>query len=347
MRDPFALLVSAATRAPSGDNLQPWRFDVDAAAGRIVLHLDPARDPSPMNAGQRMSRVALGAALENVMRTARHNGWDIALESLQPPTVVVQAADVRAGAIDPLVVQRVTNRRPYDGRALPPELQARLREETPLLDGVRTLWLSGRERLPALAALLGRADATMFGKRSMRRAFLGNVRFDAPARAEVAEGLSLASLELGFSGRLALRILRRLPHWLVRCSGALRPLAAHSQKLVESASGLCVLTAPDGREATDVVVGRALQRAWLALTAAGLAAQPMMSLLVLANLLERGCPEHVAAIGRRQVENLLPDFHQLIPEIGNDRPAFLLRIGFAPSPSGRTGRLDWQAVTAC
>jgi nitroreductase len=53
-------LLARAVRAPSGTNTQPWRFVVDDEARTIALDLDPARDPSPMNAGQRMARIALG-----------------------------------------------------------------------------------------------------------------------------------------------------------------------------------------------------------------------------------------------------------------------------------------------
>src|SRR5215210_9449480 len=73
-------LLSHAVRAPSGDNTQPWRFAVDEEAGTIGLDLDPARDPSPMNAGQRMARLALGAALENLLRAAADLGWAAALD---------------------------------------------------------------------------------------------------------------------------------------------------------------------------------------------------------------------------------------------------------------------------
>src|SRR5437588_12772428 len=66
-------LMTAAVRAPSGDNTQPWRFSVDSGRGRIAIDVDPARDPSPMNAGQRMSRIAVGAALENMLRTLDKN----------------------------------------------------------------------------------------------------------------------------------------------------------------------------------------------------------------------------------------------------------------------------------
>ena len=57
-------LIAAGIQAPSGDNTQPWRFMVDSQARTIAAHVDETRDPSPMNSGQRMSRIAVGAAVE-------------------------------------------------------------------------------------------------------------------------------------------------------------------------------------------------------------------------------------------------------------------------------------------
>ena len=51
-RSLFAILT-AAGRAPSGDNTQPWRFVVNSDSGTIALEEDASRDPSPMNAGRR------------------------------------------------------------------------------------------------------------------------------------------------------------------------------------------------------------------------------------------------------------------------------------------------------
>jgi len=80
-------LVAAALRAPSGDNTQPWRFQIDPRTGRVSLFLDESRDPSPMNAGQRMARIALGAAFENLLRAAGSLGLEIAVETPTPPAV--------------------------------------------------------------------------------------------------------------------------------------------------------------------------------------------------------------------------------------------------------------------
>lgn len=342
-------LVHAATLAPSGDNTQPWRFAIDGEQGRIEFYLDDTRDPSPMNAGQRMARIAVGAAVENVLYLCRTRGWRAEMAPSNPDALaVVRVADggEAASGSEAILAARVTNRRLYDGRPLDAALLERLRSATPPWEGIRTHWIAERGRLSAFSSLIGAADARMFGDPAMRRAFLSKVRFDRPAGECVTEGLSLASLELTFADRVALRMMPRLPDWLLRIGGIGRVFAAKARQLVNSASGLCLIVAMDAAAATDVLVGRCMQRAWLALTAEGLAAQPMMTLPVLENVLDNGSPDRIAALGRERLLQLRQELRTLTPEIGDGRPAFLLRFGFAPPPSGRTGRLPLEAVCA-
>ena len=60
--DPIELIVDAARRAPSGGNIQPWRFEADD--DEIRFYMVPERT-SAMDVGHRGSYVALGAALFN------------------------------------------------------------------------------------------------------------------------------------------------------------------------------------------------------------------------------------------------------------------------------------------
>jgi nitroreductase len=336
----FNSLLEAAGRAPSGDNTQPWWFVCDSSGGRISLGVDETKDPSPMNSGQRMARIAVGAALENLLYEARRRGWDAELEPVTAPDLAAVRLWWRGGEGegDEAIPARVTNRRVYDRRPVPPKVLDRLRDRTPTFEGVSTHWIVARDRIGSLAGLIGRADALVFGDRSMRLAFLSKVRFDAPPDEPVSEGLPLGSLELSGADRIALRLMARMPDWMLRAAGAGRVFASKARHLVESASGLCLVVASDASEATDLSVGRAMGRAWLALTAMGLAAQPMMSPLILENLREYGDPAIVAAVGHDRLASLSRRFRELMPEIGGGRPAFLLRFGYAPAPSGRTGR---------
>jgi hypothetical protein len=340
-------VIAAAARAPSGDNTQPWRFEADG--GTIALRLDERSDPSPMNAGQRMARIAAGAALENLLRAARDLGLRAELDPDPSPDLArVHLLDEGDpdGHVAPQIGQRSTNRRPYDSRPVADEVLEQLARETPELDGVVTHWLVGADRLEPLARAIGRADAVMFGEPSMRNAFQSKVRFDRPPDEAVEEGLSIGSLELTGSDRLALRVMRRLPDFVLKLAGASAVFESKARNLVAGSSGLLVVTAADDHPATDLAVGRAAERAWLALTARGLAAQPMMSLPVLENALVNGDERLRTALGIDRVKSLLDDFRALVPEMGGRRPAWLMRFGFASPPSGRTGRLPIARLIA-
>lgn len=347
-REGLEALVAAAIRAPSGDNMQPWRFSVDAESGRIALFVDSERDLSPMNAGQRMARISIGAAVENLLRTAKASGWSAEREEPALPALATVAVRVGEGPVRPVeaIRARVTNRRVYESRPVPQEVLARLAGQTPAAEGASTHWITDPERLASFSSLLSRSDTALFTEPSTRHAFLANVRFDRPASEEVEDGLCLDSLELPSLDRKALGLARLAPDAMWKIPAASRPYARHVQRLIESASGLCLIVAREEGEQADLDVGSALQRAWLALTEEGLAAQPMMSLVVLENIQDHGRERTLVPATRRQAAALRKEFRDLAPEIGEGRPGFLLRFGYAPAPTARTGRRPVAAVTA-
>jgi nitroreductase len=350
LKEAIQALLRAAVQAPSGDNTQPWRFVADFEAPAVEVHLDPARDRSPMNAGQRMARIAIGAAIENLLATARGAGWDAEIGVARPPALARidlkrRFAAPFAGEIESVVAARVTNRRLYEKGPVWSDVLFRLKRATEIFHGVATHWIVEEERVRELADLIARADASALSEPSIRQAFLSNVRFDRPANARVEEGLSVGALELSSWERFSLQRMSSTPGWLLRLAGTYRVYAAHVGKLVRSASGLCLVVAPDGRAATDLSAGRAMQRAWLTLTREGLAAQPMMTLLVLEGIVDHGLGGTLSARTQRRLSSFREELRRLVPEIGAGRPAFLLRFGYAPAPSGRTGRLPAELVT--
>ena len=157
----------------------------------------------------------------------------------------------------------------------------------------------------------------MFGEPSMLRGFLENVRFDQPSDSDVEKGLSIGSLEVGMADRVALRMLRFAPDWLIRLGAVSGKLKAAARRQIVSASGLCVIMFQADSSRADVVTGRTTQRAWLALVRERLYAQPMMSLAVLQNALDNGTPALVASLGgSERVQGLFREFHALLPDVG-------------------------------
>lgn len=345
--DAFETFVKAGSLAPSGDNLQPWRFEIASEESRLTVHVDESRDTSPMNAGQTMSRIAVGAAAENIVRTIGWNQGTATVQIADDGSLINIMIDGIPDSIeiDSVVRQRVTNRRVYKEEPISPSVLSQLHDANPCQSGVTAHFLIDSSNRSQIIRLITAGDQIMFGNNSLREAFLKNVRFDAAKGHEVHEGLSLESLEMTPADERAFRLLPKLPHWILRLMGIGRAFAKKTKLLAGSASGFCLITALDDTPATDVVVGRSMQRAWLTLTELGLAAQPMMSILVLKNALQHGSEAIRHSLNERAINELVGELLQLFGvDNPSSRPAFLLRFGKADPTSGRCGRRPTSAT---
>ena len=335
-------LVSQAILAPSGDNLQPWRFVIDARSSRIRIEVDPGRDTSPMNAGQRMSRIAVGAATENIARTARLNRWPTTVHEVDENSGgwldVSLPANARDMVADHVIAQRVTNRKLYDGRQISDDVMDRVAKNTPLLPGSDVEWIADRQQIARWADVIAQSDAMLFRQREMRRAFLSAICFELPPNAIAEEGLSLGALEATTADRVALRLLKRIPAWLFNVARLSRSFEDRARRLVNSASTLCVIRQRNSGPTADRDAGRVFQRAWLAATESGLAVQPMMSLPVLANHCALGAESTIGKDTRPEITRLLRAADIDTSEIELTTYAGVLRMGYAGLPTARTGR---------
>ncbi len=324
--EPFRTLIKAAILAPSGDNTQSGEFEADKQGATITVFLDETRDRSPMNAGQQMARIACGAAIENIVQTAHHNGLKAQVEYFDDP---LQVATVRiegysgAGVIIPdCIADRHTNRHLYDGRSLTGEEITRLQNYLPNEGGIEVDWISDRQELLGIANAVGRADALMFGQPEYLLAFLSKVRFDLPPNVAADEGLPVGSLEVSAFERLLLPLLRFAPTFLISSPMMRATYKKNAERLINSASGVVLVNSPDTGNKATALVGRLMQRIWLYLTDTGYVVQPMMSIPVLAN---------AARINSRGPTVQIPRGYA---------PAVILRFGYGPPATARTGRLS-------
>ena len=113
--DPIEVIVDAARWAPSGGNIQPWRFEADA--NQIRMYLVPERTTT-MDVRHRGSYVAIGAALFNarVAAASLKNLGDCQLFPEGSPShhvatlMVGESTDYEIAPLAPRVRTRVANR---------------------------------------------------------------------------------------------------------------------------------------------------------------------------------------------------------------------------------------------
>lgn len=342
----MTFIVDAARRAPSGGNMQPWRFEADD--DEVRFYLVPERS-SIWDVQYRGSYLALGAALFNA-RVAAASIKQLGQVRLFPdgrPTNHVatlyrgRSLDADVAKLLPYVATRSTNRRP--GQPVPiddtsKELLIRAVER----EGARLIVVSDRTKLEDGADLIAEADRLRYLLPDVHAAMYDELRW--PGRDPLDEGLDVRTLELDAGGFAAIDLLVRkdvmghLAEW--RGGDA---LGVPSKFAVQSSSALAAITVPRAEPAWYVRAGAAFERFWLNAERLGIAVQPMVPLTLYAtseaDLLSFGGERHLDELARQS--DRLRDYWELAD---GETAVMVVRLFHAPAPSVHSSRLSLAEV---
>jgi hypothetical protein len=344
MKPHIKTLIEGALLAPSGDNLQPWRIIADGRSDRIGIILDKSRDQSPMNSGYRMSRIAIGAMIENLVQLAEAMGLvlDIKIcpENNEFLVIVSVSGEVSGDGADiaSKLASRVSNRKAYDGNPVPEDMQKKLLAATAGDEGM-IHWVFEKKRLELLGELIGRSDACMFNYSKVRKSFVASVRFDLPSDAGATHGLSSGSLELSSADIIGVRMFKFMPDFLYNAAKVGDKFINATKNLIHSSSGLCLIRQTRIEDREDILLGQRVQRVWLLLSGHGFAVQPMNSLVVLSNMIYHDAVPYGTT--RLLILELLKELSENFSESGDSHPGFIFRFGYAAPPTAKNGRLPF------
>lgn len=342
-------IIEAGTRAPSGDNSQPWSFTVSRDAIELTIH--PERDHALLNVRAGGTLIACGAAIENMVAAARAAGLECEVtppEDIADPVRLVfspgspATADELARAA--AIATRHTNRTAYATTPLPDEFvrtSGSLTQYAPC----RVAFIAGRERLAQSAHAASAMEEAALGSEQLHRLFFDSLLFSRAPHEAGQPGLHLSTMELPPPVRLLFRLLRswRVVRFLDRF-GFARLAAAGNAATYASSGALIAFIVPDRRPLSMIAAGRAMQRVWLDAVSRGLAAQPLAGLLYLAAALrERSdiCPAPAAA----RVRDAEATLYRIAGASGDEVLAMLLRVGVPASPPTDYSRRLPPAIT--
>ncbi|MEM9133061.1 MAG: Rv1355c family protein [Actinomycetota bacterium] len=274
-------MVHAAGLAPSGGNMQPWRFEFTHSTFDVEL---APRTQVGLDVAGRGSAVACGAALANAMAVAAirsrlsHNtgALDLSLD-LDRPDVVGRVhlggeTDDDWASLAPYITRRSTSRVLGPSTPLAPEVVETLKAAS-VAGGARCVYLPTHQ-LGDLVDLWAEADRVRYLTPRLHREMMSELR--RPGIDPLDDGLDERTLELSASDAAKLPILRRsdVMSELDRLDLGRRLGDDTRKRLRESSGMLIVLTG--GHTRTDYVRGGVgLQRMWLTATRLNLWLQPM------------------------------------------------------------------------
>ncbi|MDO8624366.1 MAG: hypothetical protein Q7R54_03360 [bacterium] len=348
-------IVEAGMQAPSGDNMQPWKFSVSHEG--VDVYIDPTGLHSVYDFRRRGSLAAIGTAIENMLIAAKRFGKTATLKlfpSDDDPNHIAHigfTADSGAGRPEdaPLyehILTRGTNRRLYKDIPLTNEQRSALLS-IPVQMGIggSVHLVEEPKRRAALAKLLSNNDKLLFMNRPLHDGLFKYFRWTPEEIESTRDGLDVQTLEFPPSDQKTVRLLRS---WgmtkFMNLFGAAGMIAKKTEKIYGTGAALVAITMKGASEEDFVQGGRIMERLWLTITGMGLAIHPAFGFALLGQRVLTG---ETAMFSPSQIKLVKESFNNIrdLFEVGDETIVMLFRLGTPEGPpSARSVRKYPEAV---
>jgi hypothetical protein len=344
MKSDIEKIIADGVHAPSGENCQPWRFEV--TDNRVSVYNLPDADQSLYNSKQKGSHIAHGALLENLVISGQHYGYATSV-TLFPETidethiadVIFSKEQTNAHPLYEVIHKRCTNRKNYTGETLTAEQKEALRKAVESDSQNKLVLIDDEAGVKKAGAALGIHEQVLFENKHLHDFFYSHLLWNLEDEHK--------------SGGFYFKTLEFLPHQLGPVKlfkkwallSFLNPILKVSKMIGKEngekygKSGTIGVITMTGSDKKDYVeVGRLVQRMWLTSELHHLALHPCNGIAYLNEYIH----DSEAGVFSKNDTALLQRAHSELMHTfgtGNDKHAFTFRIGKAESPSARAKRL--------
>ena len=346
-------VVAAGILAPSGGNAQPWRF-IWTRAPRLLCILDISRSESFLDFERRAAYLSMGAVVENIRLAALNAGFcsdilpfpqsdrSVVCEIAFAPTQTLISSEEQqlAHAIE----KRTTNRR-LGARSHIDQDDYQALVNAAASHNAELQLLTSTGELIEVATILGECDRFRFFCEPLFREMMSEMRWNSHEAERTRDGIDIATLELREVDEAGMRLLSswNVVRFLKRL-GVGSAIQDLSQKSVQSATAVALLTKKGVNVESFFAGGQAMESVWLMATVRGLAIQPMSTLPYIFGRLHSGSgfnddeTRTLTALRRR--------YERLFRLDENDAELLLFRIAKAEPPAVRSLRRPIETVLA-
>jgi molybdopterin/thiamine biosynthesis adenylyltransferase len=341
------IVATAAARAPSGGNAQPWH--IEARDGSVGIRLAPEHTTT-MDVQYRASAVALGAATFNARVAAAAHGLvgDVELQpgdEASPLSAIVRLAagdDPELTAMYDAMLRRETNRRRGDRVPIPAQT-LELLDSAALREGGRLQILSKPTELDRAATILAAADRIRYLTPRLHSEMFAELR--TPGDPAPESGIDVRSLELDPADLVMLDILRRsevMANLAAWDAGSALGDDTYARVTASAAVGVISVF---GQNLTDYARGgSAAESVWITAQQHGLAVQPVSPAFLYAHVdedLRELSPAFAEDLGDLQY-----NFRKLANTGTGESQVLILRLSRAPRPSVPSRRRGLHRVSS-
>lgn len=338
-------ILDLARWAPSGDNTQPWRFEI-ADDFNVVVHGFDTRDHCVYDLDGRPSQISLGALLETMSIAASGHGLatQVCRRTTLPdttPTFDVQfVADpsLQPNPLIPSITRRCVQRRPMSFRSLTPREKQTL--EASVGSDFHVQWLEGfTERFRAAWLMFKNAKLRLTLPEAYqvhRDIIQWNAQFSEERVPDQALGADPVTLRLM---RFVMNDWRRVEFFNTYLAGTLAPRV--QMDLVPGLACAAHVVIKANRMLTTVddfvAAGRIVQRFWLTLTRLELFQQPEMTPLIFGSYV-RNKQAFTSLARLQEMARRLEVATKELLGADVEQAVWMGRVGASSAPSSRSTR---------
>jgi nitroreductase len=341
-------ILAAGNHVFSNGNCQPWRFLVKDT--NIEIHIDPEKDQSPYNSGNRMSYFTVGAMIENIAISASSLGMSANVKhfpSTDPNYVALLELQEHAGKdpdpLAPEILLRVTNRKKF----LP--LKMADKEKDNLLNiaqnsAAKIYLADDRTQINQLAEAAALDDEMIFSNEAVHSFFFSHINWTDDEDKTKMTGLHKKTLELS---PYMLVLLYMLQNWqfaqLLAQAGLHKFMANQNKTIYAAAAAIGAITIPNDEPQAFLEAGRIFERLWLTATKIGLSMQPLNGLPYLKLFVDSRTDQ---TFSPQQIERIDTGYKMAQRALGveSQRLVCMFRIGGGSPSSGHTTRRDLDKI---
>lgn len=343
-KEEWSAILEDACRAPSGDNAQPWRFEVKGDTVRVINV--PEKDTSLFNWHQRTNHVALGACVENLRISAESRGFHVGLK-LFPDTadrlvvaeVVLTPDSSASNELAPHIAKRASNRRRYWPKKIGPEELDALAK---LADGshARVAFVTDEAGIKSLARTVSAGEKLVLEDRNIHDFLFSHVTWDRKEDA-AKHGFLIDTFEFAPPQRAAFKLFS---NWnilkLFRPFGISAMVAKDMESVHATSAAFGAILISGGSDEDFLRAGMLLERLWLTATKIGLAMQGVTTVGYLGARVLAGEPGSLSPAHQQLLRERYAALAEAFEASSSESFGFVFRIGYADAPSAMTTRSE-------
>ena len=347
-------ILDLARWAPSGDNTQPWRFEI-LGDEHILVHGYDTRDHVVYDLDGHASQLAIGALLETMVIAASAEGRATSIQRRldSPETHMLfdlrfnQEVDKQPDPLLHCIKTRVVQRRPMSTQTLSVDQKRTLAHALP--EGYDIVWFEGLGQRWRLAKYMfdnAKIRLTMPEAYEVHKSVIKwGAQFSSDKIPDQAIGVDPLTLRLMRWAMVSWKRVDFLNKYLL---GHLLPRIQMDflPGLRCGAHFMLLAAEPPASVDSYLSAGRALQRFWLTLTQLGWLIQPEMTPVIFCRYYRRHLPFTRVKSVAAEVGPLSKRLESLVGAGGIERIFFMGRTGKMPNPSARSTRKRVEELVA-